>query len=51
MTVTKQIIEERIEELNLARPYLNSDYYWNRLKELDFLLKIAPNKEDLISND
>ncbi len=24
----------RVSELNLARTYLNSDYYWKRLKEL-----------------
>ena len=24
----------RIEELDLAKPYLSSEYYWKRLKEL-----------------
>jgi hypothetical protein len=31
-----RIVEDklRIDELNLSKNYLNSDYYWKRLKEL-----------------
>jgi len=44
-------VKHRIEELDLARPYLNSDYYWERrrnlqieLKSMEYLLNEENNK-------
>jgi len=33
---TCKVVEDktRLSELELAKPYLNSDYYWKRCKEL-----------------
>lgn len=54
---SKELIEAKakLAELDAARNYLNSDYYWKRRKELSELIvlltKGAESIEEFIEND
>ena len=50
MSITQELdTRSRLRELEQSRPYINSDYYWTRKKELNIKLDAAiRNKENAL---